>query len=86
MNGLSEVGYYHREGKTFSLSHVKTWFCFAAEEINVEGTVCICCVKKRFEDDSEISAPKAKKRTSDAEDRQEWVQTRFELLKKHHGQ
>lgn len=85
VNGNSEVGCCLRGGKKFGLSLAKTCFFLVLEEINVKGRGSIWCVEKGLEDDSEIIAPKAKKRKSDADYRQEQVQYRFEALKKTHG-
>ena len=53
-------------------------------DIDVKGIGSIWVVEEGYEDDIEI-APKTKKRRSDAEERQERVQAKFEDLKKRHG-
>ena len=83
VEGIADIGYYLRGGK-------RVWIKSCGDlvsvlvDIDVKGRGSIWVVEEGYEDDVEI-APKTKKRRSDAEERQERVQAKFEDLKKWHG-
>ena len=80
---VADIGYYLRGGKKVLLEFCDKLFR-VLEDIKIKGRGSIWVVEEDPEDDCEI-APKIKKQRSNAEERQERVQARFEDLKKSHG-
>lgn len=83
VEGIADIGYYLRGVKEVWIKSCGD-LVRVSVNIDVKGRGSIWGVEEGYEDDVEI-APKTKKWRSEAVERQERVQAKFEDLKKRHG-